>query len=150
MVDLRPTTERQRQMSVLTKRQPWLNHSQVGPQVQPQEALATGIFRKSPWQLHMQERLITSKALQQAGYSQNLGSGAQSIQSERSVPPIPVVCQCKCSDDQGCRPVLPTRTAVVARLEKRGRRGVSFCDRALRSACDVKRQKKHFWERAWK
>lgn len=38
--------------------------------------------------------------------------GAQSIQSERSVPPIPVVCQCKSLDDQGSWPVLPTRIAV--------------------------------------
>lgn len=103
------------------------------------------IFSKSPWQLHMQERLITwsldPRHCSELNTSQQLGSGAQSIQSERSVPPIPVVCQCKCLDDQGRWPVLPTRTAVVARLEKRGRRGVSFCDRALCSACDVKRQK---------
>lgn len=113
-------------MHVLTSAQP---HSQERRfQVQPQEALATEVFSKSPWQLHMQERLVTGRWIQgtQARWipCQQLGSGAQSIQSKRSVPPIPVVCQCKCLDDQGCWPVLPTRTAVVARLEKRQTRSL--------------------------
>lgn len=82
-----------------------------------------------------------SKAPQRAEDKLALKSGAHSIESERSVPPIPVVCQCKSLDDQGCWPILQTCTAVVARLEKEADAESRFATGALYSACDARIKK---------
>lgn len=55
-----------------------------------------------------------------------------------------MVCQCKSFDDQGRWPILPTRTAVVARLEKRQTRSLVLRQEHYSRLATLKRQKKHF------